>query len=195
MALSNTPQGIQVQDSLPQTAPVQQTHVRIFYSEEVADQILDHFVEGKTLQAISKLPGMPSYSTLLKWTDTNEFFSKRMENARRTRALHFEDKILEIAESAEGFHKDYVPGARLGFDAYSKLAEVNDRSRYGKQTTVSGDPDRPFQFIIHSGFPTPNAHQTPPKLNADGTIMKEVAALISAEEGVLLANTAEDTSL
>ena len=48
------------------------------YSAELAEQILDHIIDGKTLKQIEELDGMPSRSVILKWRKQHEDFGSLM---------------------------------------------------------------------------------------------------------------------
>lgn len=148
-----------------------------YYTPELADKILGWYIEGNTMAAIARKSEMPAYSTLINWARTHDEFRRKLQAAREVRALHFEDAALEAG--TERPSKDDVPGARLAFDAYKWAAEVNDPSRYGKKTTISGDSEKPLTFIIHTGFPELTPEQRSPKLGVDG--LAEKALEISRE--------------
>jgi hypothetical protein len=158
-------------------APVPSRTATQLYNDELATRILDHYIEGMSLRAICKLPEMPGYSTVLKWVKDNPEFKREFEGARVARAIAYEDEIISIAESAQFLEKDQIPGSRLSFDAYNRLAEANDQSRFGKKTTVSGDGKAPITFIINTGFPGDlNEHQRQPELGIDGLIKRKADA-------------------
>ena len=152
------------------------------YSDALATEILDHYMDGLTLKEITKLPGMPPDKQLRRWLANHEGFRSRVQSARATKALLHEERALYLAERAvaEAPQEQHVAAHRLGFDAHKWAAEINDPARYGKKTTIQGDPDRPIQFIVSTGFPAPNASQTHPELGSDGLIIKE-AVTVAAE--------------
>ncbi len=144
---------------------------QIYYSADLAARILDDYVQGKSLHAISHKAEMPAYSTLLKWSKNHPEFSKMLRSVREARALHFEDLAIRTAERAEGKDAD-----RLKVDTYIWAAEVNDPASYGKKVTHAGDASNPMVIQVVTGFGPPNKWQTPPKLREDGTIDKEYEA-------------------
>lgn len=146
---------------------------KVRYTPEIAARLLDRFEEGESLHAISKIDGMPNYATISQWIKNNSEFREAIEVARLTRALAFEDKAIMSAEEAvdmKGCSAD-----RLRFDAYTWAASVNNPARYGKKTTVEGNPDKPLTFIIKTGFPEPVGYQAPPTLGPDGIIIEQAA--------------------
>lgn len=168
------------------------TPIIVPYSEERATEILDLYMDGVTFKDIAKIPGMPADKTLRHWLTHNESFRVRVQSARATKALLHEERALYLAERAvaEAPQEQHVAAHRLGFDAHKWAAEINDPARYGKKTTISGDPDRPLTFIISTGFPAPNKSQTHPQLDSGGLIIKEVAAVVTevAHDGTGEAN-------
>lgn len=156
--------------------PLAAREVSIFYTPELAERIYDMYVGGMSLHAISCEDGLPSYGSILRWFKEKAEFRELIENGRALRALHHEEEALRHAESA--FDKDDVPAARLKFDAHVWAAEVNDPSRYGKKTTVQGDPNRPIVFQISTGVPE-RPDQTIIELNPDGTVKEKPAEVAS----------------
>ena len=157
---------------LPERCPEEPTEkfYPVYYSHDVARRITDEYAQGKSLHAIACQPGMPTYSTLLRWSKDHPQFAPMLRSIRGARALHFEDMAIVAAEEAEGKDRD-----RLRFEAYKWGAEVNDPATYGKKVAHSGDAGNPILIQVVTGFGPPNAHQTPPTLNEDGTICKDPA--------------------
>lgn len=142
------------------------------YSEELALQVCDEYLTGKTFAEIGRKPGYPPAKQIYRWLQTLDTFREKIERTRAARGIVLEDKILEGIDIPIG--KDDVGGERLRFDRLRWAAEVNDPSRYGKKVTHAGDSTRPIQFIINTGFGEPNEWQRHPKLGADGLIIREV---------------------
>ena len=147
-----------------------------YYSKALADTILDDYAKGMSLHAISRKSEMPCYGTLLRWSRDHDEFRASLRAVRETRALHFEDSAIAAAEAADGKDRD-----RLLFDAYKWGAEVNDPLTYGKRVTHEGNNLKPITIQVVTGFGPPNEWQTPPKLNADGTIIKENIREVKAD--------------
>ncbi len=152
-------------------SPVDSRAMSIFYSEQVAGAIHDLYLAGWSLHKISAIEGMPAYGTLLKWYKDNRDFRLLIDGARATRALHHEQEAMKAVEDAKV--PGDVPVARLKFDAHVWAAEVNDPSKFGKKTTIQGDPNRPIVFQISTGVPESDNKRTL-ELNADGTVKENI---------------------
>lgn len=166
-------------------------HPSVLYSEPIATQIVDFYVEGRSLYEISRESSMPSYGSILRWLKNNSQFLKRIQEARVIRALHFEEMARDAAMDVAD--KDDVPAARLKFDAMKWSAEVSDAATYGKKTVISGDQSNPVQFIISTGFPDLTPSQKQPKLGKDGLIEKIVASEVVS--GGIVENEGEPSEL
>lgn len=123
------------------------------YSPELAQMILDLYVDGSSLTKISQLEGMPSYNTLIRWVRDKSDFRAALKASRVARAFHFEERIVEIADKPIG--KDDVPGERLRFDVLRWGAEVGSPDDFGKKMVVQGDESRPIVFKVTTGVPAP----------------------------------------
>ncbi len=66
----------------PELLPTRETSV--VYTLEKGIEILSLYVEGKSLHAISKMEGMPSYGTILRWLRDQSKFVDGLEGARFT---------------------------------------------------------------------------------------------------------------
>ena len=141
---------------------------RMRYTADLADRILDLYVAGHDFTSISRMREMPSYNTLLKWATSHPEFSRRFQASNTMLALHREQQAVQAAEDATGKDAD-----RLKVETYKWSAEINNPARYGKRVTHAGDKDNPVVIQVVTGFGPPNAHQSSPILNEDGTIQKE----------------------
>lgn len=80
--------------------------------------------------------GCPPYRRVVERLLRHPAFAERARDTRKTRALLFEDKIVQIAEGEYG--EKEAAGARVKLDAYKYLAKVNDRDTYGDSTKLTG---------------------------------------------------------
>lgn len=129
--------------------------VQIPYSADIARAVTDLYAEGHSVAKISAMEGMPAVASIYRWRRDNADFREALNAARESRAFSAEEAIAELAEKAEGLHKDDVAGHRLAFDAHSWRAGVNDPEKYGKRTTIQGDQSRPIIFNVVSHIPAP----------------------------------------
>lgn len=121
-------------------------------SEQTWEYVCQMIAEGKTLTSIGKMDGMPPERILRKWKEKDESFKALYVAAKKDRAEYRADKVLEIAENGPIAEED-VPGERLRKDVLQWGAEMDDRSAFGKQTKIVGDPDQPIVFQISTGVP------------------------------------------
>lgn len=164
----------------------------VYYSEELGRDILDLYVEGHSLQAISLRDGMPSYLTILRWARELDGFHEEFERARAVRAIHMEEQALQLAEDHIG--KNEAPGAKVRFEIFKWAAEVGDAGRFGKKVTVAGDSARPIVFKVVTGVPAPETPQI--KLDKSGMIIPaEVIPVKQAVKEVLEPSPPPEESL
>jgi hypothetical protein len=70
------------------------------YNDEMADKIIEHISEGKSLASATQY-GMPPASTVFRWMEDNEDFRKRYARAREEQAELLVSEIIEIADTEE----------------------------------------------------------------------------------------------
>lgn len=108
------------------------THPYLPYDPKVALHICDLIVEGNTLKAIERLPGMPTVPTILRWLAAHEDFLEAYYRAQHIRMEAMGEEILEIADDST---KDLVE--KIGKDGrpYTVVDhEVVNRSRLRVET-------------------------------------------------------------
>jgi hypothetical protein len=66
----------------------------------MADKIIEHISEGKSLASATQY-GMPPASTVFRWMEDNEDFRKRYARAREEQAELLVSEIIEIADTEE----------------------------------------------------------------------------------------------
>lgn len=129
----------------------------VFYSEEIAERIVEEFLAGKSFARMCRDNGdFPSQGTISNWIRNHESFAKKIEMACRTRAIFYESEIREFTELGEA-DKNEMPYLSKKVDALQYLAGVNDPEKYGKRTTVSGDMTRPINIVVKTGIPSRDA--------------------------------------
>ena len=88
------------------------------YSEEIAEQILEHIEDGGTIASACKLGGMPSPSTLRRWRrgegqGVSEDFAERFKKALTIRLEGFVDDLLQLPRDIDPDHPGELQRARL----------------------------------------------------------------------------------
>lgn len=168
----------------------------VHYSPDIAESIADYFTQGRSLSAIAKIDGMPSYGAIMRWYQTNKDFRKLIDDSRATRALFHEEEAIGAVDTAlDSDDKDRVALARLRFDTHTWAAGINDATRFGKKTTIEGNADKPITFVIKTGIPDPLPHQVQPELGADGMVKKKDIETIGREVVVEEGTTPEGAEL
>ena len=71
------------------------------YSEKLSNEILGQLAEGKSLRKICSQKEMPNISTVLKWRNEDEEFSKQYTHARELQAFGILDELLDIADDGK----------------------------------------------------------------------------------------------
>jgi len=75
---------------------------RVFYSDEVVERVCLDVLDGLTLREIADLPGRPSTSTMMRWTQKHPEFLARLLDARRLMVLDYLPEIIKLGETREG---------------------------------------------------------------------------------------------
>lgn len=125
------------------------------FSQITCDHILREITEGKSVNTIGTMEGIPPVHIIYRWLREYPEFRAQMEIAKKDRAQFRADKVMAIADQ-EIIHEDQVPGQRLRKDILQWGAEMDDRASFGKQTKVLNDAG-PAVFIIHTGVPDPKS--------------------------------------
>jgi transposase-like protein len=112
------------------------------YSEEIADQILEHIENGGTIASACKLDGMPSASTLRRWRrgkgqGVSEDFGERFEKALTIRLEGFvDDLLLQLPRDIDPDHPGELQKARLECENRRWLLSKMLRDKFGERTGV-----------------------------------------------------------
>jgi terminase small subunit-like protein len=109
---------------------------RVEYGPVVAEQILDHIIDGKTLAEIEKIEGMPSRSSILKWRRQHKEFGEGYAEAMDLRADADADAVDDIGRRMLRGEVDCNTG-RAVIDALKWAASHRAPRRYG--TKVSSE--------------------------------------------------------
>lgn len=123
------------------------------YSVEINFAICAMVREGKTLEQISQIPGMPPHHLMLSWKAYHPDFKKALAEARLDRAEVFHDKAVKVLDDASqtNLSKDDVPAEKFKFDGYLRLAEMNNPEMYNKKPTGNTGVGA-LQIIVQTGI-------------------------------------------
>lgn len=129
------------------------------YSEALAEKLCELIREGLSERAISKMPGMPSTTTMRSWKDAHPEFLSLSARAREEAAEKFNDEALELREqlraeleermkTGEDFPKGAVDAYRLLFQEAARQSAMRDDSRFGDRKKVDVTTTRPVQITF-----------------------------------------------
>lgn len=124
---------------------------KLEYSLQRADDICDLVRSGKTVVSIGKMEGMPTPARIYAWFSVYPEFRVRMIDARKHRGDYHFDKVINIAEKAEGALKDQIPGLKLAADIHRWAAEKSNPEIYGAKTEVTQKGGSAINITLHTG--------------------------------------------
>ena len=115
------------------------------YSPEIVQEYCQRLADGELAIEISKLPGMPSTSTIWRWLDQHEGFRETYARARLLQAQACAEKAVQSGRAAKA---DDAAAARVKFDADRWLAARLDPANYADRSTqeIVGKGGGPVQF-------------------------------------------------
>ncbi|HDX5565774.1 TPA: DNA-binding protein [Escherichia coli] len=118
------------------------------YTEEKALEICELVADGQSINKISKMPGMPTRSTILKWfRDVPEFSDMYI----RAKEIGFEvlaDEIIDIADAAENIKTEELRRHQLMIETRKWLLAKLQPRKYGERVTqeiVGNKEEAPVQ--------------------------------------------------
>jgi hypothetical protein len=130
------------------------------YSRKLADEICRLISSGISLNKIEKMPGMPSYQTVMRWLwrdhPDKDWFRQNYAWSREIQAERMAEEINDIADDSEKdyeidpdtglakFCKESVLRARLRVDARKWTASKLLPKKYGEKLELSGDSQSPL---------------------------------------------------
>ena len=129
------------------------------FSEEIADAILEHIADGKSLRSFCATEGTPNKATVFRWLEKNESFRLRYSLARDAQADVLADECLDIADTPEIGIKikvtekgeevwkgDMVEHRRLKVDTRKWIAAKLKPKKYGDKLhqELTGEDGQPL---------------------------------------------------
>lgn len=122
------------------------------YSIEIADAMCALIREGTTLKNIAAMDQFPNLHIIYNWQNHYPDFKMKMKQAKKDRAEYFHDKAVGVLEDADGISKEEVPGAKLQFDGFLKLAEKGNPDAYNPKPQQLIGGAAPAMIIINTGI-------------------------------------------
>lgn len=127
---------------------------KIPYNSIITNLICEKIIGGMTLTELSRLPGMPSYSTLSAWKKKYPEFNERIEDAYKERASFLAEQAVEEIQKLElGEHdSEDASVVRTKSDGLFKAASFGNREKFGTQTKVTGTVTTAVQLVVNTGI-------------------------------------------
>lgn len=104
------------------------------YTPELGRQICHLVAEGKTVQQICALDGMPSYRTIHRWRNEVPVFGTEYARAREESAEYLENEAIQAARDAAT--KDEAYRVSIRFDTIKWATSKRNPEVYGEKTTT-----------------------------------------------------------
>lgn len=122
------------------------------YTEEKALEICELVADGQSINKISKMPGMPNRSTILKWFRDVPEFSTMYARAKEIGFEVLADEIIDLADAEENMNKDQLRRHQLMIDTRKWLLAKLQPRKYGERVTqeIVGNGDGPVQIEQHT---------------------------------------------
>lgn len=138
-----------------------------YYDEfrETCLKVANAVAEGQTLTQIGKSNEMPSKRTILYWASKDAAFAACLDEARKWRAEHYHDKIIEVAENVQ---EDTAKSSKVKIDAFKWVSEVGDREKFGSQTKLVGNAGLNVNIVFQTGIERA-------AIPAEGTVIEQTA--------------------
>jgi hypothetical protein len=121
------------------------------FSQAMADLVCSKVLAGKALTKVCEEPGIPGYHIVSHWRRNNPDFSEQLDQAMSDRAEVYHDMIMEVVHELDmAAEKDLVQASRAKIEALKWMAEVGNKSRFGKKETVGGNVN--VQLVVNTGI-------------------------------------------
>jgi hypothetical protein len=110
------------------------------YTEAKAAEICRRMVEGQSLRAICKAPGMPGLGTIFNWRRDHPEFLEQYARAREDQADALAEEMLDVARSApRAKSSEEAQGYRLLVDTLKWRASKMKPKSYGDKLTLEAE--------------------------------------------------------
>jgi len=116
------------------------------FNIDMALLICQKIREGGTLKKLHEDSNFPNATVINYWRRNNVQFDEEIKQARKERAEHYHDKVIELAD--ETVDKDDVPVAKFRSDVYKWAAEKGDPSSYGAKIEHTGSNVAPAIVVV-----------------------------------------------
>ncbi|MBZ9352478.1 DNA-binding protein [Escherichia coli] len=121
------------------------------YTEEKALEICELVADGQSINKISKMPGMPTRSTILKWFRDVPEFSIMYARAKEIGLEVLVDEIIDLSDAAENIKAEELRRHQLMIDTRKWLLAKLQPRKYGERVTqeiVGNKEEAPVQVEV-----------------------------------------------
>lgn len=121
------------------------------YTEEKALEICELVADGESINKISKMPGMPARSTILKWFRDVPGFSDMYIRAKEIGFEVLADEIIDLADAPENTKKEELNRHHLMIETRKWLLAKLQPRKYGERVTqeiVGNREESPVQVEV-----------------------------------------------
>jgi hypothetical protein len=120
------------------------------FTPEIADEICEKLIDGKSLRSICCDPAMPGVATVCRWLAANDEFRKQYARAREAQADTLADEIVDIADDGSNdymgeddkYNGDAVQRSKLRVDARKWVAAKLKPKKYGEKIDVTSGGEK-----------------------------------------------------
>jgi hypothetical protein len=106
----------------------------LLYSPKMIDKICNYIIEGKSVNAICRMRGMPNRTTIGKWLEKYPEFSDRYIRAKQIQTYFNADELMDMAKDCDGNSSSAVQKAKLLVDTQKWISSRMLPKIYGEQT-------------------------------------------------------------
>ncbi|HAN5144970.1 TPA: DNA-binding protein [Escherichia coli] len=121
------------------------------YTEEKALEICELVADGQSINKISKMLGMPTRSTILKWFRDVPEFSIMYARAKEIGFEVLADEIIDLSDAAENIKAEELRRHQLMIDTRKWLLAKLQPRKYGERVTqevVGNKEEAPVQVAV-----------------------------------------------
>lgn len=119
------------------------------YSDDIAERIVERLMEGEALLQIVQDEGMPSRTTVYRWTEQNAAFRDNIARARQWQAWSLHEQGVVLAQKAST-DPDLAPALRVQLDAIKWATAKLAPKHFGDKIDLNhgGQEGNPFRAVL-----------------------------------------------
>lgn len=119
---------------------------------EIRDRIMELVAEKKSLAAVCRMPGMPTYRTVMLWLKADPELQSKYIDAKEVAADIEFDEMRDIEDKVLTGELDPKAASVVLSSQQWRLDKIKNRV-YGRRTTLAGDSESPVALTIQWAQP------------------------------------------